>query len=107
MNSGEAQIEKLIGQALAPYSERPDAEGVVRLTAALITSGQALHAQVSATPPGRRTERAHAALTEWSYFVDAGPTGRGDHAAWNHARVLARILRNMLATVEQQSSRVR
>ncbi len=26
MNSGEAQIEKLIGQALAPYSERPDAE---------------------------------------------------------------------------------
>ncbi|GLV84995.1 hypothetical protein Slala03_46840 [Streptomyces lavendulae subsp. lavendulae] len=107
MDSGETQIEELIGQALAPYSQRPGAEGVARLTADLVASGQALHALVSATPHGRRTERAHAALTEWSYFVDAGPTGRGDHAAWNHARALARILRNMLTAVDQQSSRVR
>ncbi|MFB0631902.1 DUF6415 family natural product biosynthesis protein [Streptomyces sp. AB3(2024)] len=103
MHSGETQIEELLGQALAPYSQRPDAEGVARLTAELVASGQALYAQVSATPPGRRTERAHAALTEWSYFVDAGPPGRGDHAAWNHARVLARILRNMLASIERPS----
>lgn len=107
MDSDETQIEELLGQALAPYSQRPDAEGVARLTAALVASGQALYAQVSATPPGRRTERGRAALTEWSYFVDAGPTGHGDHAAWNHARTLARILRNMLTTVEQRSSRVR
>ncbi|GAA3265885.1 DUF6415 family natural product biosynthesis protein [Streptomyces lavendulae] len=107
MDSSEGQIEKLIGQALAPYSERPDADGVARLTAALTASGQTLYAQVSAIPPGRRTERGHAALAEWSYFVDAGPTGRGDHAAWNHARALARILRNMLTAIEQQSSRVR
>ncbi|MFE3765608.1 DUF6415 family natural product biosynthesis protein [Streptomyces sp. NPDC059104] len=103
MDSGETQIEELIGQALAPYSERPDAEGVARLTADLVASGQALYAQVSAIPPGRRTERTHASLAEWSYFTDAGPTGRGDHAAWNHARTLARVLRNMLTAAERPS----
>ncbi|MFD8020902.1 hypothetical protein ACFV6G_10805 [Streptomyces lavendulae] len=104
MDSDETQIEQLLGQALAPYSDRPDAEGVARLTADLVASGQALHARLSAIPPGRRTERGRAALAEWSYFVDAGPTGRGDHASWNHARTLARILRNMLTTVGQQPS---
>lgn len=107
MNPGETQIEDLIEQALAPYSDRPDAEGVARLTASLIASGQALHAQVSAIPLDQRTERAHAALIEWSYFVDAGPTGRSDHAAWNHARALARILRNMPTAVEPQPSQAR
>ncbi|MET8749112.1 DUF6415 family natural product biosynthesis protein [Streptomyces sp. NPDC004667] len=106
MNPGETRIEELLGKALAPYSEQPDAEGVARLTGDLVASGQALHAQVSAIPHGQRTERGHAALAEWSYFTDAGPTGHSDHAAWNHARALARILRNLATAVEQQTSRV-
>ncbi|WP_331733340.1 DUF6415 family natural product biosynthesis protein [Streptomyces sp. NBC_01276] len=96
MDTGETQgIEDLIRRAIAPYADRPDAEAVACLIDGLITHGQALHSQVAAIPSARRTERAAAALAEWSYFVDAGPTGRGDHANWNHARALARILRNL------------
>ncbi|MGO4458405.1 DUF6415 family natural product biosynthesis protein [Streptomyces sp. M-16] len=105
MDPGETQtIEDLIGRAIVPYSERPDAEAVARLIDDLITHGQALHARVSAMPGVRGTERAGAALAEWSYFVDAGPTGRGDHANWNHARALARILRNLVVTYAGQRS---
>ncbi|MFF7504375.1 DUF6415 family natural product biosynthesis protein [Streptomyces lavendulae] len=108
MDPGETQtIEHLIRRAIVPYSERPDAEAVACLIDGLITHGQALHAQVTAIPGTRRTERTAAALAEWSYFVDAGPTGRGDHANWNRARALARILRNLHSTRAEQSSRTR
>ncbi|GAA3238521.1 DUF6415 family natural product biosynthesis protein [Streptomyces lavendulae] len=108
MDPGETQkIEDLIARAIVPYSERPDAEAVACLIDDLITHGQALHAQVAAIPGARRTERAGAALAEWSYFVDAGPTGRGDHANWNHARALARILRSLHSARAEQSSRAR
>ncbi|MFE3762398.1 DUF6415 family natural product biosynthesis protein [Streptomyces sp. NPDC059104] len=108
MDTGETQeIEDLIRRAIVPYSERPDAEAVARLIDDLITHGQALHARVTASPRAQRTERTAAALAEWSYFVDAGPTGRGDHANWNHARALARILRNLHSARAEQPSRAR
>ncbi|CAM5682906.1 hypothetical protein SAVIM338S_07389 [Streptomyces avidinii] len=56
-------------------------------------------------PAGQRTERAGAALAEWAYFLDAGPLGHGDHANWNHARGLARIVRAMASTLAEQRSR--
>ncbi|MET8755390.1 DUF6415 family natural product biosynthesis protein [Streptomyces sp. NPDC004667] len=108
MDPSETQtIEDLIGRAIVPYSERPDAEAVARLIDDLISQGQVLHARVAATAGGRRTERTGAALAEWSYFVDAGPTGRGDHANWNQARALARILRNLHSARAEQPSGAR
>ncbi|MFG2393843.1 DUF6415 family natural product biosynthesis protein [Streptomyces lavendulae] len=107
MNPGDAEIQRLIGRALVPYSERPDADGVARLVDDLITRGATLHAEVAALPGDRRTELTRSALAEWSYFVDAGPTGRGDHANWNHARALARILRNLASSLNERPSGVR
>ncbi|MER5810212.1 DUF6415 family natural product biosynthesis protein [Streptomyces sp. NPDC002033] len=108
MEPGETQmIEGLIGRAIVPYSERPDAKAVARLIDDLITHGQVLHAQVAAMRSNQRTERAGAALVEWAYFVDAGPMGRGDHANWNHARALARILRNLASALDERPGRVR
>ncbi|MGO4461224.1 DUF6415 family natural product biosynthesis protein [Streptomyces sp. M-16] len=107
MNPGGSDIQRLIGRALVPYSDRPDAEAVARLVDDLITGGEALRAEVAAIHGERRTERAGSALAEWTYFVDAGPTGRGDHANWNHARALARILRNLASALGEQPSRAR
>jgi hypothetical protein len=106
MDPGETQLNELMGRALAPYSDRPDAEAVARLIDDLITCGQTLHTEVAAIPGGRRSERARSALIEWTYFVDAGPMGGGDHANWNHARALARILRNLVSALGEQPSRV-
>lgn len=102
MKAKAQTIEELVRRALAPYDQRPDAEGVAHLVDDLITVGRDLHAEVSAGPAGRRTERAGAALAEWEYFLDAGPLGHGDHANWNHARGLARIIRTMAATLDEQ-----
>ncbi|MER7512875.1 DUF6415 family natural product biosynthesis protein [Streptomyces lavendulae] len=107
MNPHETHVEDLIGRALVPYSDRPDADGVARLVDDLITRGATLYAEVAALPGDRRTELTRSALAEWSYFVDAGPTGRGDHANWNHARALARILRNLASALGEQPSRAR
>ncbi|MFB0627518.1 DUF6415 family natural product biosynthesis protein [Streptomyces sp. AB3(2024)] len=107
MNPDGSDIQRLIGRALVPYSERPDAAAVARLVDDLITGGEALHAEVATVPGDRRTERAGSALAEWTYFVDAGPTGRGDHANWNHARTLARILRSLASTLNEQPSTAR
>ncbi|GAA3263574.1 DUF6415 family natural product biosynthesis protein [Streptomyces lavendulae] len=106
-NSDGTDIQRLIGRALVPYSERPDAAGVARLVDELITAGEALHAEVAAIGAGRRTERVGSALAEWAYFVDAGPTGRGDHANWNHARTLARILRSLASPLGERPTGVR
>ncbi|MFD8023160.1 DUF6415 family natural product biosynthesis protein [Streptomyces lavendulae] len=106
-NPDGTDIQRLIGWALVPYSERPDAAGVARLVDELITAGEALHAKVAAIGAGRRTELAGSALAEWTYFVDAGPTGRGDHANWNHARTLARILRSLASLLNEQPSTAR
>ncbi|MBT2447932.1 hypothetical protein J7F03_12755 [Streptomyces sp. ISL-43] len=107
MNPSETQTtEELTARALAPYSERPDAESVARLVDDLITAGCELHTEVSQVPAAQRTERAGAALNEWSYFIDVGPSSHGDHANWNHARGLARILRN-LAEANQDREPVR
>lgn len=94
--TGETQtIEELAARALAPYSDRPDAVGVAQLIDDLITAGQKLHTEVSAIPASGRTYRLVAALAEWTYFAVEGPRTEGDHAAWNHARGLARIVQNM------------
>lgn len=106
MNPDGTDIQRLIARALVPYSERPDAAAVARLVDDLITAGEALHAEVATVTAGRRTERAGCALAEWTYFVDAGPTGRGDHANWNHARTLARILRGLATALGERSSGV-
>jgi hypothetical protein len=102
----EAQtINTLVTRALASYDQRPDADAVAALIDDLITAGQELHTAVSQVPQGLRTERATAALEEWSYIVDVGPRGHGDHANWNHARGLARIARTMsLALGQHQQS---
>lgn len=103
MNPGETQtIEDLAARALTSYDQRPDAEGVAHLVDDLITAGSELHAQVAQIPLGQRTERAGAALVEWTYFVDAGPLSHGDHANWNHARGLARIIRIMASALGEQ-----
>ncbi|MFE3761531.1 hypothetical protein ACFXPI_07170 [Streptomyces sp. NPDC059104] len=107
MNPDGTDIRQLLGRALVPYSERPDAAGVARLVDDLITGGEALHARVAAIPRECRTELAGSALAEWTYFVDAGPTGRGDHANWNHARTLARILRSLASILNEQPSTAR
>lgn len=107
MNPGGTGVEELLGRALVPYSERPDAEAVARLVDDLITRGQTLYAEVAAIPGDRRNGHAGSALAEWAYFVDAGPLGRGDQANWNHARALARILRSLATTLNEQPSRAR
>ncbi|MFD3677621.1 hypothetical protein [Streptomyces sp. NPDC058613] len=99
-------FEELAAGALTSYENRPDAVGVARLIDGLITAGQALHAELSALPAGRRAERTGAALVEWTSFVDAGPLGgngaNADHANWNHARNLARIARVLAAALAVQ-----
>lgn len=95
-------IEELVTRALAPYDQRPNAEGVAHLTDDLITAGQELHDEVSRIPAAERTERASASLGEWAYFAAAGAMGHGDHANWHYARGLARIIRNLWSTLDQQ-----
>ncbi|MCX4540511.1 DUF6415 family natural product biosynthesis protein [Streptomyces sp. NBC_01565] len=103
--TGETQtIEELAARALRPYEERPDAEGVARLVDDLITVGHALHTRVAGIPVSRHTQRADAALAEWSYFVAAGPLSGSDHAAWNHARGLGRIARVLVAELAAYTS---
>jgi hypothetical protein len=102
--TGETQtIEELVARALAPYSERPDTVGVAQLIDDLITAGQELHAKVSATASW--TCRVKAALDEWAYFAGKGPVTDGDHAAWNHARGLARIIQSMRSGLDSAASR--
>ncbi|MFJ9647286.1 DUF6415 family natural product biosynthesis protein [Streptomyces sp. NPDC004244] len=90
----------LIARALAPYEERPAAEGVATLIDALITCGQKLHAALSGTPVQQRPAGAFEALAEWEYFAAVGPLGSGPHANWNHARGLARIIRQLMRALE-------
>lgn len=73
MNPGGTGVEELLGRALVPYSERPDAEAVARLVDDLITRGQTLYAEVAAIPGDRRNGHAGSALAEWAYFVDSRP----------------------------------
>lgn len=68
----------------------------------LITAGLELHSEVSQIPPSQRTERAGAALMEWTYFAETGPLSDGDHANWNHARGLARIIQAMTSALGEQ-----
>ncbi|MEU2394925.1 DUF6415 family natural product biosynthesis protein [Streptomyces sp. NPDC007369] len=90
----------LVGRALAPYGERPAAEGVAALTDELITCGQKFHDALARTPSQRRPVGAFEALAEWEYFAAVGPLGSGPHADWNHARGLARIIRQMMRALE-------
>lgn len=98
--TGETQtIEELTARALAPYSERPDAAGVALLIDDLITAGQELHSRIAGMPSTGPTHRAGAALIEWTYVAEQGPLIEGDHAAWNHARGLARIICTMASAL--------
>lgn len=100
MNPGETQtIEDLLARALGPYEARPDAEGVACLIDDLITAGQGLHASAAEIPAGLRTARAGSFLAEWTDVTGAGPLDSDDHANWNHARGLARILDNLVAAL--------
>ncbi|MFE3581170.1 DUF6415 family natural product biosynthesis protein [Streptomyces vinaceus] len=90
-------IDELTERALGAYDQRPDAQGVAHLVDDLITAGQKLHSEVSHIPDDRRSRRAGAALIEWTYFIETGPLRSGDHANWNYARGLARIVRTLAA----------
>ncbi|NXY94890.1 hypothetical protein HYE82_10895 [Streptomyces sp. BR123] len=90
----------LVARALAPYGERPGPEGVAALTDGLITCGQKLHDALSGTPSQQRPIGAFEALAEWEYFAAVGPLGSGPHANWNHARGLARIIRQLMRALE-------
>ncbi|MGO4460130.1 hypothetical protein AB4039_22955 [Streptomyces sp. M-16] len=70
---------------------------MARLVEELIAAGEGLRAELDRAPAGRRTERAGAALTEWAYFVSAGPLRADDHGRWNYARGLARFVRTLAA----------
>ncbi|MFK0253066.1 DUF6415 family natural product biosynthesis protein [Streptomyces sp. NPDC090445] len=90
----------LIARALAPYEERPAAEGVAALIGDLIACGQKLHGALTGTPSRQRPAGAFEALAEWEYFTAVGPLGSGPHANWNHARGLARIIRQLMRALE-------
>ncbi|MFG2712374.1 DUF6415 family natural product biosynthesis protein [Streptomyces goshikiensis] len=106
--TGETQtIDGLAARALRPYEDRPDAEGVARLVDDLITAGQKLHTEVAGIPASSQTQRAAAALAEWSYFVAAGPLSGSDHANWNHARGLGRIAQVLVAELAAYRSPTR
>ncbi|MEU5808604.1 DUF6415 family natural product biosynthesis protein [Streptomyces sp. NPDC047718] len=91
----------LVARALVPYGERPGPEGVAALTDALITCGQRLHRALCETPARQRPAGAFEALAAWEYFAAVGPLGSGPHANWNHARGLARIIRQLMRALEQ------
>ncbi|MFJ9643480.1 hypothetical protein [Streptomyces sp. NPDC101206] len=90
----------LIARALAPYGERPGPEDVAALIDDLITCGQKLHGALCGTPTPQRPAGAFEALAEWEYFAAVGPLGAGQHANWNHARGLARIMRQLMRALE-------
>ncbi|MER7461427.1 hypothetical protein [Streptomyces sp. NPDC097981] len=90
----------LVGRALVPYGERPGPEGVAALIDDLITCGQKLHDALCGTPSPQRPAGAFEALAEWEYFAAVGPLGSGSHANWNHARGLARIMRQLVRALE-------
>ncbi|MFK0252116.1 DUF6415 family natural product biosynthesis protein [Streptomyces sp. NPDC090445] len=100
MPQDHVDATELVARALAPYGERPAPEGVAALTDALITCGQKLHGALSGTPAQHRPAGAFEALTEWEYFTAVGPLGSGPHANWNHARGLARIIRQLMRALE-------
>ncbi|NXY93425.1 hypothetical protein HYE82_03190 [Streptomyces sp. BR123] len=91
---------ELVARALAPYGERPGPEGVAALTDGLITCGQKLHDALCEMPSQQRPVGAFEALAEWEYFAAVGPLGSGPHANWNHARGLARIIRQLMRALE-------
>ncbi|MEU2389356.1 DUF6415 family natural product biosynthesis protein [Streptomyces sp. NPDC007369] len=90
----------LVARVLAPYGERPGPQDVAALTDALITCGQQLHDALSRTPSRQRLLGTFEALAEWEYFAAVGPLGSGPHANWNHARGLARIIRQLTRALE-------
>ncbi|MFJ3176101.1 DUF6415 family natural product biosynthesis protein [Streptomyces roseus] len=94
------RLAALTERALAPYTTRPDPEGVAHLVDDLITCGQALHDEVAQVPAAERTPSAVDALAEWSYCSTAGPQGSGPHANWNHARGLARVVQKLARALE-------
>ncbi|MFD7626224.1 DUF6415 family natural product biosynthesis protein [Streptomyces sp. NPDC059851] len=94
----------LVARALAPYGERPGPEGVAALLDALITCGQKLHDTLCETPSEQRPAGAFAALAEWEYFAAVGPLGSGPHPNWNHARGLARIIRQLMRALEHPAA---
>ncbi|MBT2449492.1 hypothetical protein J7F03_20845 [Streptomyces sp. ISL-43] len=91
--------EDPVRRALGPYSDRPDAESVAELLAGLTDLGESLHAKVSRIPSNVQTERAKALLAEWPYVLSMGPSDTSDHAGWNHARGLARIIMGLTAAL--------
>ncbi|MFK0252324.1 DUF6415 family natural product biosynthesis protein [Streptomyces sp. NPDC090445] len=100
MPQDHVEAAALIARAIAPYGERPGPEGVAALTDDLITCGQKLHDALSGTPSRLRPAGAFEALAEWEYFTAVGPLGSGPHADWNHARGLARIIRQLMRALE-------
>ncbi|MEU8465380.1 hypothetical protein [Streptomyces sp. NPDC029003] len=96
--------EELVREALVPYGERTDALAVAGLVDRLISAGQPLYDAVAAVPRAEWAERAGHVLADWAYFLDAGPLTTGDHANWNYARGLARVVRSMVSVLRERET---
>ncbi|WP_214950299.1 hypothetical protein [Streptomyces sp. ISL-43] len=48
--------------------------------------------------------RAEGALIDWAYLDKKGPEEASDHAAWDHARGLARVILTLVRVVRTQQS---
>ncbi|NXY95294.1 hypothetical protein HYE82_13035 [Streptomyces sp. BR123] len=100
MPQDRVDAAELVARALAPYGERPGPEGVAALIDGLMTCGQGLRDALCEMPSEQRPVEAFAALAEWEYIAAVGPVGAGPHANWNHARGLARIIRQLVRALE-------
>ncbi|MEU2393628.1 DUF6415 family natural product biosynthesis protein [Streptomyces sp. NPDC007369] len=100
MPQDDVDATGLVARALAPYGERPGPEGVAALIDDLITCGRKLRDALAEAPSQQRPAGAFEALAEWEYFAAVGPLGSGPHANWNHARGLARIIRQLMRALE-------
>ncbi|AWZ09690.1 MULTISPECIES: DUF6415 family natural product biosynthesis protein [unclassified Streptomyces] len=97
-------LQELIATALAPYPERPPAEGVALLIDDLITCGQRLHDAAVRIPQNQRAPKITSAVDEWEYVSAVGPRSSEPNANWNHARGLARIARALISALSEYES---
>ncbi|MFJ6792905.1 hypothetical protein [Streptomyces sp. NPDC091268] len=84
--------EELAALVLGPYEARPAREDLDVLVSNLVRLGLPLATTVAAVPATERSPLAAGALRDWTYATQAGAADSGDHALWNHARGLARVL---------------
>ncbi|WP_405488706.1 hypothetical protein [Streptomyces sp. NBC_00096] len=95
--------EALASQPLGPYTDRPSRETVNALVTSLIRHGTPLTTWIAAIPQDDRSPQADNGLTDWGYLIDRGPPDGldHDHAQWNHARGIARVIENLAEALRE------